>query len=140
MYPAFTGNSNSFSTVDPFATLIPLIVCSVAKNRLLFNLQNCNFESKITCWISDKTNGPVLRSFCSAYSMGYSILPPHSIFCLNWDDHVFRSINLQIVFFFSDSAVIVLVKNSIPGRLLFYLLIKSRLKNAKSAIFFAGNL
>lgn len=53
------------------------------KNPLLFNLQNCNFESKITCWISDKTNGPVLRSFCSTYSMGYSILPPHSIFCLN---------------------------------------------------------
>lgn len=98
---------------------------SYLKKGLLFNLQNCNFESKITCWISDKTNGPVLRSFCSAYSMGYSILPPHSIFCLNWDDHVFRSINLQIVFFFSDSAVIVLVKNSIPGRLLFYMNAKS---------------
>lgn len=47
---------------------------------LLFNLQSCNFESKITCRISDKTNGPILSSFYSTYSTSYSIRPPHSIF------------------------------------------------------------
>ena len=52
----------------------------VSMKTLLFNLQNCNFESKITCRISDKTNGPVLSSFCSTYSTSYSILPSHSIF------------------------------------------------------------
>lgn len=47
---------------------------------LLFNLQSCNFEGKITCRISDKTNGPILSSFCSTYSTSYSIRTPHSIF------------------------------------------------------------
>lgn len=57
-----------------------LYINKLLKTFLLFNLQNCNFESKITCRISEKTNGPILSSFYSTYSTSYSILPPHSIF------------------------------------------------------------
>ena len=70
---------------------------------LLFNLQSCNFEGKITCRISDKTNGPILSSFCSTYSTSYSIRTPHSIFWPDWDDNVFRNTNLQIVYLFFGS-------------------------------------
>lgn len=57
-----------------------LYINKLLKTFLLFNLQNCNFESKITCRISEKTNGPILSSFYSTHSTSYSILPPHSIF------------------------------------------------------------
>lgn len=57
-----------------------LYINKLLKTFLLFNLQNCNFESKITCRIFEKTNGPILSSFYSTYSTSYSIPPPHSIF------------------------------------------------------------
>lgn len=79
--------------VDPYIiieTYVVLLISLILKENesalvesmyvLLFNLQNCNFESKITCRISEKTNGPILSSFYSTHSTSYSILPPHSIF------------------------------------------------------------